>query len=192
MSQEKKLQIRNSTAEFLIFTRQAGEDGIEVRVAEESVWLTQKLMAALFEVTVPTINEHLANLYAQKEISEPATIRNFRTVQTEGSRKVARNVDFYNLDAIIAVGFRVNSARAIQFRQWATGVLRDYAIRGYVLDKERLKNGAFLSKEYYDNLLAEIREIRASERKFYQKITDIYATAMDYDSESETTKTFFA
>jgi hypothetical protein len=140
MSKEKKLQIRNSTAEFLIFTRQAGENGIEVRVAEETVWLTQKLMAALFEVTVPTINEHLANLYSQEEISEQATIRNFRTVQKEGARAVARNVDFYNLDAIIAVGFRVNSARAIQFRQWATGVLRDYAIRGYVLDKERLKN----------------------------------------------------
>jgi len=176
----------------LIFTRQAGEAGIEVRVAEETVWLTQKLMAALFEVTVPTVNEHLANLYAQEEISEPATLRNFRTVQNEGSRKVARNVDFYNLDAIIAVGFRVNSARAIQFRQWATGVLRDYAIRGYVLDKERLKNGAFLSKEYYENLLAEIREIRASERKFYQKITDIYATAMNYDPAAETTQTFFA
>lgn len=192
MSKGKKLQIRNSTAEFLIFTRQVGEDGIEVRVAEETVWLTQKLMAALFEVTVPTVNEHLGNLYAQGEISEPATIRNFRTVQKEGSREVARNVDFYNLDAIIAVGFRVNSARAIQFRQWATGVLRDYAIRGYVLDKERLKNGAFLSQEYYENLLAEIREIRASERKFYQKITDIYATAMDYDPDAETTQTFFA
>ena len=192
MSKEKKLQIRNSTAEFLIFTRQAGEDGIEVRVEGETVWLTQKLMAAMFEVTVPTISEHLVNLYAQGEISAPATLRNFRTVQKEGAREVARNVDFYNLDAIIAVGFRVNSARAVQFRQWATGVLRDYAIRGYVLDKERLKNGAFLSKEYYENLLAEIREIRASERKFYQKITDIYATAMDYSPEAETTKMFFA
>ena len=192
MSKERKLQIRNSTAEFLIFTRQAGEDGIEVRVEDETVWLTQKLLAALFEVTVPTISEHLANLYAQGEISAPATLRNFRTVQKEGAREVARNVDFYNLDAIIAVGFRVNSGRAVQFRQWATGVLRDYAIRGYVLDKERLKNGAFLSKEYYENLLAEIREIRASERKFYQKITDIYATAMDYSPEAETTKMFFS
>ena len=192
MSTGKKLQIRNSTAEFLIFTRQAGEAGIEVRVAEETVWLTQKLMATLFEVTVPTVNEHLANLYAQKEIVAAATLRNFRTVQTEGRREVARNVDFYNLDAIIAVGFRVKSARALQFRQWATGVLRDYAIRGYVLDQERLKNGAFLSPEYYENLLAEIREIRASERRFYQKITDIYATAMDYDPGAETTQTFFA
>ena len=192
MSKERKLQIRNSTAEFLIFTRQAGEDGIEVRVLEESIWLTQKLMAVLFEVTVPTVSEHLSNLYTQGEISEPATLRNFRTVQKEGARNVARNVDYYNLDAIIAVGFRVNSARAIQFRQWATGVLRDFAIRGYVLDKERLKNGTFLSKEYYENLLAEIREIRASERKFYQKITDIYATAMDYRPDAETTQKFFA
>jgi hypothetical protein len=192
MSKDKKLQIRNSTAEFLIFTRQAGDAGIEVQVAAETVWLTQKLMAALFDVTVPTINEHLANLLGQGEIAAAATIRNFRTVQREGSRDVTRNVEYYNLDAIIAVGFRVNSARAIQFRQWATGVLRDFALRGYVLDKERLKNGAFLSQEYYDNLLAEIREIRASERRFYQKITDIYATAMDYSAEAETTQTFFS
>jgi hypothetical protein len=192
MSKEKTLQIRNSTAEFLIFTRQAGEDGIEVRVADETVWLTQKLMAALFEVTVPTINEHLANLYSQREIVKGSTIRNFRTVQKEGGREVARAVEFYNLDAIIAVGFRVNSARAIQFRQWATGVLRDFAIRGYVLDKERLKNGSFLNKAYFDDLLAEIREIRASERRFYQKITDIYATAMDYSADAETTQAFFA
>lgn len=189
---EKTLQIRNSTAEFLIFTKQAGENTIEVRVEDETVWLTQKLMGVLFEVSVPTINEHLANLYAQGEIAKGATIRNFRTVQKEGNRDVTRNVDFYNLDAIIAVGFRVNSVRAVQFRQWATGVLRDFAIRGYALDKERLKNGAFFSKEYFDNLLAEIREIRASERKFYQKITDIYATAMDYSADAETTKTFFA
>ena len=192
MNKEKKLQIRNSTAEFLIFTKQAGENSIEVRVEDETVWLTQKLMAALFEVSVPTINEHLANLYAQEEISKASTIRNFRTVQKEGNRDVTRNVDFYNLDAIIAVGFRVNSTRAIQFRQWATAVLRDFAIRGYVLDKERLKNGSFFNKEYFDNLLAEIREIRASERKFYQKITDIYATAMDYSVDAETTKIFFA
>jgi len=189
---DKKLQIRNSTAEFLIFTKQAGESTIEVRVEDETVWLTQKLMAVLFEVSVPTINEHLANLYAQGEIAKDSTIRNFRTVQKEGNRDVVRNLDFYNLDAIIAVGFRVNSVRAVQFRQWATGVLRDFAIRGYVLDKERLKNGSFFNKEYFDNLLDEIREIRASERKFYQKITDIYATAMDYSADAETTKAFFA
>jgi hypothetical protein len=192
MSQEKKLQIRNSTAEFLIFTRQAGENGIEVRVEGETVWLTQKLMAALFEVDVRTINEHLGNIYEGGEQQREATVRKFRIVHVEGKRDVAREVEHYNLDAIIAVGFRVNSARAIQFRQWATGVLRDYAIRGYVLDKERLKNGAFFSKAYFDNLLAEIREIRASERRFYQKITDIYATAMDYSAEAETTQAFFA
>jgi hypothetical protein len=189
MSTEKKLLIRNSTAEFLIFTRQAGEDGIEVRVADETVWLSQKLMAALFDVDVRTISEHLDKLFASAELKEEAVIRKFRTTASDGKNY---NTQFYNLDAIIAVGFRVNSARATQFRQWATGVLRDFAIRGYVLDKERLKNGAFLSKEYYENLLAEIREIRASERKFYQKITDIYATAMDYNAEAEVTQTFFA
>ena len=189
MSQSRKLQIRNSTAEFLIFTRQAGEDGIEVRVAEETVWLTQKLMAALFEVDVRTVSEHLGNLFTSGELMEDSVVRKFRTTAADGKNY---NTQLYTLDAIIAVGFRVNSARAIQFRQWAAGVLRDFAIRGYVLDKERLKNGAFLSKEYYENLLAEIREIRASERKFYQKITDIYATAMDYSAEAETTQTFFA
>lgn len=189
---EKILQIRNSTAEFLIFTKQAGESTIEVRVEDETVWLTQKLMAVLFEVDVRTINEHLGNIFETGEQRREATIRKFRIVQKEGSRDVARNVDFYNLDAIIAVGFRVNSARAVQFRQWATGVLRDFAIRGYVLDKERLKNGSFFNKEYFDTLLAEIREIRSSERKFYQKITDIYATAMDYSADAEITRTFFA
>ncbi len=188
----KILQIRNSTAEFLIFTAQAGENSIEVRVDEGTVWLTQKLIAELFGVVVPTVNEHLSNIYAQDEISREATIRKFRTVQTEGSREVARNIDFYNLDAIISVGYRVNSHRATQFRQWATGVLRDFAIRGYVLDKERLKNGALFSQDYFDNLLEEIREIRLSERRFYQKITDIYATSLDYNKEAETTQAFFA
>ena len=186
------MQIRNSTAEFLIFTAQAGEKGIEVRLEDETVWLTQKLMAALFEVSVPTINEHLANLYKHCEIEATATLRKFRIVQTEGSRQVGRDVDFYNLDAIIAVGFRVHSLRAAQFRQWATGILRDFAIRGYVIDKERLKNGAIFNEAYFDNLLAEIREIRASERRFYQKITDIYATALDYSPEAESTQVFFA
>jgi hypothetical protein len=192
MPKPKKIQIRNSTAEFLIFTAQAGENGIEVRLEDETVWLTQKLMAALFEVSVPTINEHLANLYKHCEIEATATLRKFRIVQTEGSRQVGRDVDFYNLDAIIAVGFRVHSLRATQFRQWATGILRDFAIRGYVLDKERLKNGAIFNEAYFDNLLAEIREIRASERRFYQKITDIYATALDYSLEAEATQAFFA
>ena len=189
MSIEKKLQIRNSTAEFLIFTRQAGEDGIEVRVADETVWLTQKLMAALFDVDVRTVSEHLGNLIGSGELRGEAVVRKFRTTAVDGKNY---NTQFYNLDAIIAVGFRVNSTRAIQFRQWAAGVLRDFAIRGYVLDKERLKNGAFFNKAYFENLLAEIREIRASERKFYQKITDIYATAMDYNAEADVTQAFFA
>jgi hypothetical protein len=189
MSTEKPLRIRNSTAEFLIFSNQAGEDGIEVRVADETVWLTQKLLGVLFDKGRSTITGHLQNIFATGELEEKAVCRDFRHTAEDGKDYTTR---FYNLDAIIAVGFRVNSTRAIQFRQWATGVLRDFAIRGYVLDKERLKNGAFLSKEYYDNLLAEIREIRASERKFYQKITDIYATAMDYSTEAETTQVFFA
>ena len=192
MSQEKKAAIRNSTVEFLIFTGQAEKDSIEVRVAEETVWLTQKLMGVLYDVTVPTINEHLSNLFSQNEISKTATIRNFRIVQKEGGREISRSVEFFSLEAIIAVGFRVNSSRAIQFRQWAIGILSDFAIRGYVLDKERLKNGAFFNKAYFDSLLEEIREIRASERRFYQKITDIYATAMDYNPEAEITQTFFA
>ena len=189
MSTGKKLQIRNSTAEFLIFTGQAGEDGIEVRVADETVWLSQKLLAELFGVDVRTISEHLGNLFDSAELRADSVIRKFRTTAADGKNY---NTQFYNLDAIIAVGFRVNSARAIQFRQWATGVLRDFAIRGYVLDKERLKNGSFFNKAYFENLLVEIREIRASERKFYQKITDIYATALDYSAEAESTQTFFA
>ena len=189
MSKDKPLRIRNSTAEFLIFTRQAGDEGIEVRVEDETVWLTQKLISVLFGKGRSTITEHLRNIFESGELDEKAVCRDFRHTAEDGKDYTTR---FYNLDAIIAVGFRVNSARAVQFRQWATGVLRDFAIRGYVLDKERLKNGAFLSREYYDNLLAEIREIRASERRFYQKITDIYATAMDYDVASETTQTFFA
>lgn len=190
--EDKKYQIRNSTAEFLIFTSQSGKNSIEVRVGENNVWLTQKLMATLFEVTVPTINEHLTNLYTQEEISKQATIRNLRIVQKEGNREVARNTDFYSLEAIIAVGFRTNSYRAIQFRQWSVKILKDFAIRGYVLDKERLKNGSFFDKAYFDKLLEEIREIRASERRFYQKITDIYALSMDYDPEAEITQQFFA
>ncbi len=186
---KKKLQIRNSTAEFLIFTRQAGEDGIEVRVEGETVWLTQKLIGELFDKGRSTITEHLKNIFETGELEEKAVCRDFRHTAEDGKDYTTQ---FYNLDAIIAVGFRVNSPRATQFRQWAIGVLRDFAIRGYVLDKERLKNGAFFNQAYFDNLLAEIREIRASERKFYQKITDIYATAMDYSAEAEATQAFFA
>jgi hypothetical protein len=151
--------------------------------------LTQKLISVLFDKGRSTITEHLKNIFDTGELQEEAVCRDFRHTADDGKDYTTR---FYNLDAIIAVGFRVNSTRAIQFRQWATGILRDFALRGYVLDKERLKNGVFLSQEYYENLLAEIREIRASERRFYQKITDIYATAMDYSPEAETTQTFFA
>ncbi|MEF8722533.1 MAG: RhuM family protein [Candidatus Accumulibacter delftensis] len=191
MSSEKKL-IRNSTAEFLILTTQAGEQSIEARYADETVWLTQKLMAELFAVDVRTVNEHLKNIYENGEVQHEATIRKFRTVQTEGYREVGRSIDFYNLDAIISVGYRVNSVRATQFRQWATGVLREFAIKGYVLDRKRLENGAFLGEDYFERLLAEIREIRLSERRFYQKITDIYATAVDYNRDAPSTKAFFA
>lgn len=192
MTDSDKKLIRNSTAEFLIFTGQAGEQSIEARYEDETVWLSQKLMAELFAVDVRTVNEHLKNIYGSAELQREATIRKFRTVQTEGSRQVARNVDFYNLDAIISVGYRVNSVRATQFRQWATQVLREFAIKGYVLDRRRMENGSFLGEDYFERLLAEIREIRLSERKFYQKITDIYATAVDYNRDAPTTKAFFA
>ncbi len=184
--------IRNSTAEFLIFTSQAGEDGIEVRVENENVWLTQKLIAKLFGVEVNTINYHLKEIFNSGELMAEATIRNFRIVQTEGSREIAREIAHYNLQGIIAVGFRVNSERATHFRKWAGQVLKDYALRGYVLDDIRLKNGALLSKQYFRDLILEIRDIRESERNFYQQITDIYATAVDYDLHAPTTRTFFA
>ncbi|MEQ0899470.1 virulence RhuM family protein [Pseudomonas aeruginosa] len=187
----KKL-IRNSTAEFLIFTGQAGEQSIEARYEDETLWLSQKLMAELFGVDVRTVSEHLKNIFASHELAPEATIRKFRIVQQEGQREVSRAVDFYNLDAIISVGYRVNSIRATQFRQWATGVLREFAIKGYVLDRQRMENGSFLGEDYFERLLAEIREIRLSERRFYQKITDIYATSVDYNKDAPTTKAFFA
>ncbi len=189
---KSKQLIRNSTAEFLIFTGQAGEQSIEVRYEGETIWLSQKLMAQLFDVRVNTINYHLKEVYESEEIQPEATIRKFRIVQKEGKRDVSRQVDFYNLDAIISVGYRVNSIRATQFRQWATQVLRECAIKGFVLDKKRLENGAFLGEDYFERLLEEIREIRLSERRFYQKITDIYATSIDYNMDAPTTKTFFA
>lgn len=185
----KSLTIRNSTAEFLIFTNQAGESGIEVRYEEESIWLTQKLMAELFAVTIPTVNEHLKNIFESEELQPDSVIRNFRTTAADGKNY---NTNFYNLDAIISVGYRVNSVRATQFRQWATRVLREFAVKGYVLDKKRLENGAFLGEDYFERLLAEIREIRLSERRFYQKITDIYATSVDYNKDAPTTRDFFA
>jgi hypothetical protein len=185
---ERRL-IRNSTAEFLIFTAQSGEQSIEVRYENETIWLTQKLMAELFDVTVPTINEHLKNIFAGGELVQEAVIRKFRTTAADGKQY---NTNFYSLDAIISVGYRVNSLRATQFRQWATSVLREYAIKGYVLDRKRMENGTFLGEDYFERLLAEIREIRLSERRFYQKITDIYATSLDYNKDSPTTRDFFA
>ena len=192
MTKKKKYQIRNSTAEFLVFTSQSGEDTIEVRIQDNTVWLTQKLIASLFNVDRSVITKHLSNIYQEDELIKVATCANFAQVRTEGNRQVTRDIEFYNLDAIISVGYRVNSQRATQFRQWATSVLSDYAIRGYIIDKKRMENGTFLNEDYFEHLLAEIREIRLSERRFYQKITDIYATAMDYNKDSVTTKEFFA
>jgi hypothetical protein len=188
----KAARIRNSTAEFLMFTGQAGGQSIEARYHEESVWLAQKMIAQLFGVDVRTINEHLSNIYAEGELKREATIRKFRIVQAEGGRQVNRQVDFYNLDAILSVGYRVNSKRATQFRQWATAVLRDFAIKGYALDTKRLENGAYLGEQYFERLLEEIREIRLSERKFYQKVTDLYATSLDYNPDAPTSREYFA
>lgn len=188
MSDDKK-NIRNSTAEFLIFTKEAGASSMEVRVEGEMIWLTQKLMAELFDVEVNTINYHLKEVFKTEELDENSVIRKFRITAQDGKNY---NTNHYNLDAIISIGYRVNSVRATQFRQWATGVLRDFAIRGYVLDRDRMENGAFLTKDYFEQLLEEIREIRLSERKFYQKVTDIYATAVDYNKDAPTTQRFFA
>lgn len=185
----KKLQIRNSTAEFLIFTSQAGKDGIEVRFENETIWLSQKLMAVLFDCSTDNISLHLKNIFKSGELNENSVTEEFSATASDGKKYKTKH---YNLDAVISVGYRVNSQRATQFRQWATSILRNFAVRGYVLDKERLKNGAFLNEEYFEHLLAEIREIRASERRFYQKITDIYSTSVDYNTDSETTRTFFA
>ncbi|MGG5152091.1 virulence RhuM family protein [Alcaligenes aquatilis] len=184
----KKL-IRNSTTEFLIFTGQAGEQSIEARYEDETLWLSQKLMAELFGVDVRTVSEHLKNIFASQELTAETVIRKFRITASDGKNY---QTQFYNLDAIISVGYRVNSIRATQFRQWATGVLREFAIKGYVLDRQRMENGSFLGEDYFERLLAEIREIRLSERRFYQKITDIYATSVDYNKNAPTSKTFFA
>ena len=173
---------------FLIFTSQTGSNSIEVMVVDENVWLTQDMIATLYEKGRSTITEHLKNIFSDGELDENSTCRKFRRVAANGK---GYNTNFYNLEAVIAVGFRTNSEKAIVFRQWATSILKNFSIRGYVIDKERLKNGTFLNEEYFDNLLEEIREIRASERRFYQKITDIYATAMDYSADALTTKTFF-
>ena len=187
----KKFEIRNSTAEFLIFQIEGKEPGVQVIYHDESVWCTQKAMAQLFDCSSDNIGLHLKNIYETGELTQEATTENFSVVQTEGKRQVNRSLKFYNLDAIISVGYRVNSTRATQFRQWCTFVLRQFAIRGYVIDKKRMENGSFIGEDYFEHLLAEIREIRLSERRFYQKLTDIYATAIDYNRDAPTTRLFF-
>ena len=182
-------QIRNSTAEFLIFTSQNKEDSIEVKVFDETVWLTQNMIAQLFDKGRTTITEHLKNIFESEELDEKSVCREFRHTANDGK---TYNTKYYNLDAIISVGYRVNSKKATQFRQWATSVLKEFAIKGFVLDKKRLENGSFLGQNYFDRLLEEIREIRVSERVFYQKLTDIYSTSVDYNKDDETTKNFFA
>lgn len=187
----KKFEIRNSTAEFLIFQIEGKEDGVQVVYHKESVWCTQKAMAQLFDCSSDNIGLHLKNIYETGELAQEATTEYFSVVQTEGERQVNRKLKFHNLDAIISVGYRVNSTRATQFRQWCTFILRQFAIRGYVIDKKRMENGSFIGEDYFEHLLAEIREIRLSERRFYQKLTDIYATSIDYNRDAPTTRLFF-
>ena len=186
--------IRSSAAEYLTYVASVGDqqDSIEMRYEDENIWLTQKMMATLYDVDVRTINEHIKKIYLDSELEEDSTIRNFRIVQTEGSRQVTRDTKHYNLQMIIAVGFKVNNERAVQFRKWANNIVKDYTIKGWAMDDERLKRGTYLTEKYFDEQLERIREIRASERKFYQKITDLYATAIDYDKNSAATKRFYA
>ena len=189
-----EITIRSSAAEYLTYVASVGDQkgSIEMRYEDENIWLTQKMMATLYDVGLPTINEHIKKIYADSELEEAATIRNFRIVQTEGSRQVTRDTKHYNLQMIIAVGFKVNSERAVQFRKWVNQIAKDYTIKGWVMDDERLKRGTYLTEKYFDEQLERIREIRASERKFYQKITDLYATAIDYDKNAATTRRFYA
>ena len=189
-----EITIRSSAAEYLTYVASVGDqqDSVEMRYEDENIWLTQRMMATLYDVGLPTINEHIKKIYADSELEETATIRNFRIVQTEGSRQVTRDTKHYSLQMIIAVGFKVNSERAVQFRKWVNQIAKDYTIKGWVMDDERLKRGTYLTEKYFDEQLERIREIRASERKFYQKITDLYATAIDYDKNSATTRRFYA
>ena len=189
-----EITIRSSAAEYLTYVASVGDqqDSIEMRYEDDNIWLTQKMMATLYDVGLPTINEHIKKIYADSELEEAATIRNFRIVQTEGSRQVTRDTKHYSLQMIIAVGFKVNSECAVQFRKWVNQIAKDYTIKGWVMDDERLKRGTYLTEKYFDEQLERIREIRASERKFYQKITDLYATAIDYDKNSATTRRFYA
>jgi len=188
MKNEKRLLIRNSTNDFLIFSKENGGEGVDVLLADETVWLTQKSICSLYDTAKSTVSEHLTTIFKSGELAESSTVRNFRTVAANGK---LYNQKYYNLSAIIAVGFKVNSDKAIRFRAWAADILADFALKGYVLDKERLKNDRIFSKAYFERLLEDIREIRLSERKFYQKITDIYATSFDYDSQSPETLKFF-
>lgn len=187
----KNIEIRNSTAQFLTFVAMGKEDGVQVVYKDETIWVTQRAMAMLFDVGIPAINKHLTNIYTEGELQRGATISKMEIVQTEGDREVSRWTDLYNLDAIISVGYRVNSLRATQFRQWCTAVIKQFSIRGYVIDRKRMENGLFVGEDYFEHLLAEIREIRLSERRFYQKLTDIYATAVDYNKDAPTTRLFF-
>ena len=187
--------IRSSTAEYLTFVAAMGDnnDSVEMRYEDENIWLTQKMMATLYEVEVHTINEHIKKIYSDNELTENSTIRNFRIVQTEGTRQVSRELHHYSLQMIIAVGFKVNNERAVQFRKWANAIVKNYTIQGWAMDSERLKKGGtVLNKDYFEKQLEKIREIRMSERRFYQKITDIYATAIDYDASATATKRFFS
>ena len=184
----KKLQIRNSTAEFLIFQIENKEEGIEVLYQDDTLWLTQDAIAVLFDKGRSTIAEHLQNIFQSQELQEDSVCRKFRRTASDGKNYA---IKYYSLDAIISVGYRVNSVRATQFRQWCTFILRQFAIRGYVIDKKRMENGSFINEDYFEHLLAEIREIRLSERRFYQKLTDIYATSIDYNLNAPTTRLFF-
>jgi hypothetical protein len=190
----KKFEIRNSTAEFLIFQIEGKEDGVQVVYRNESIWCTQKAMAQLFDVGVPAISKHLKNIFESGELVEDMVVSKMEITTEHGAipnKTQTKDVTFYNLDAVISVGYRVNSTRATQFRQWCTFILRQFAIRGYVIDKKRMENGSFIGEDYFEHLLAEIREIRLSERRFYQKLTDIYATAIDYNRDAPTTRLFF-
>ena len=188
MENNKQLEIRNSTTEFLIFQIENKEDGIQVFYQDETVWLTQDAIAILFDKSRSTIAEHIQNVFQSGELQEESVCRKFRQTATDGK---TYNVKFYNLDLVISVGYRVNSIRATQFRQWCTHILRQFTIRGYVIDKKRMENGAFINENYFEHLLAEIREIRLSERQFYQKLTDIYSTSIDYNIDAPTTQLFF-
>ena len=184
----KNIEIRNSTVEFLIFMLEGKEDGIQVMYKNETIWATQKAMAQLFDCSTDNIGLHLKNIFASGELDKDSVTEKNSATAADGKNYQTM---FYNLDAIISVGYRVNSVRATQFRQWCTCVLRQFAIRGYVIDKKRMENGSFIGEDYFEHLLAEIREIRLSERRFYQKLTDIYATAIDYNKDALTTRLFF-